>query len=172
MKLNAYQKAAMQYSPGGHDRIHYGCMGLIGESGEVVDVVKKHIYREKSDQPYPTEDLIGELGDVMWYLAELATGLGLELESTLDIGFRCPTRDGEIEDSLEKAAVRLAEVSIKCYTTGLRSGNRRNMTMCMKRIYAIVRRIAQMADMPIENILFSNIEKQKKRYPYGYISRK
>ena len=172
MNLNVYQKAAMEYSPAGHDRIRYGCLGLIGESGEVVDVIKKHIFRSGSAHKYPGDDLIEELGDIMWYCAELATGLGMELEDALDIGYKSPTHDGEIADSLEKAGVRLAEVCIKCYTYGLRRGDRRNIRQCLKKIYAMIRRIAQIGGIPISVILESNITKQKKRYPKGYTMRR
>ena len=46
------------------------CMGLCGESGEVVDYLKKCIYHGHLVE---REKLIEELGDVMWYLTNLAT---------------------------------------------------------------------------------------------------
>ena len=41
MDLNEYQRLAMRTSPDGHDRIKNGCLGLIGESGEIADIIKK-----------------------------------------------------------------------------------------------------------------------------------
>ena len=40
MDLNEYQNLAQRTSGSGHDRVKNGCMGLIGESGEIVDIMK------------------------------------------------------------------------------------------------------------------------------------
>ena len=58
-----------------------GVMGLCGESGEVIDIVKKHISQGHS---LNKEKLIEELGDVAWYLAETAYALGVDLEFSIE----------------------------------------------------------------------------------------
>ena len=55
-------------------------MGLCGESGEAVDIVKKWLAH---GHPLDKEKLIKELGDVAWYLAEAATALDVPLEEIL-----------------------------------------------------------------------------------------
>ena len=80
MTVNEYQKLAMALlnpalTP--KDILINSVMGLCGESGEVIDVVKKHIFH---GHPLNREKLIDELGDVSWYLAECATALGITLE--------------------------------------------------------------------------------------------
>ena len=55
-------------------------MGLCGESGEVIDLVKKHV---SHGHPLNREKLIDELGDVAWYLAECAEAIGITLEDVL-----------------------------------------------------------------------------------------
>lgn len=57
-----------------------GAMGLCGESGEVIDLVKK--WRAQGHE-LDRVHLIEELGDVAWYLAETATAIGAELEDVL-----------------------------------------------------------------------------------------
>jgi NTP pyrophosphatase (non-canonical NTP hydrolase) len=52
-------------------------MGLCGESGEVIDMVKKHLAQGHG---LDREKMIKELGDVAWYLAEAATALDIPLE--------------------------------------------------------------------------------------------
>ena len=44
------------------------CMGLSGETGEVVDALKKHIYQGKD---LDINEIIEEVGDVLWYVANL-----------------------------------------------------------------------------------------------------
>ena len=58
----------------------YPVLGLVNEAGEVAGKVKK-IYRD-GDGEYKVSDLDalkGELGDVLWYLSQIATELGLSL---------------------------------------------------------------------------------------------
>jgi NTP pyrophosphatase (non-canonical NTP hydrolase) len=57
-----------------------GVMGLCGESGEVIDIVKKHLAQ---GHELDRDKLIKELGDVAWYLAETATALDVDLEEVL-----------------------------------------------------------------------------------------
>ena len=44
------------------------CMGLAGETGETVDIFKKHIYQGKV---LDINDVIEEIGDILWYIANL-----------------------------------------------------------------------------------------------------
>ena len=77
MQMNEYQVLARRTSPKGHDRLLNGCLGLAGESGEVCDIVKKWL---SQGHELDKEKIRDELGDVLWYIAETATGLGLTLE--------------------------------------------------------------------------------------------
>jgi NTP pyrophosphatase (non-canonical NTP hydrolase) len=55
-------------------------MGLCGESGEAIDVVKKHLAQ---GHELDREALVKELGDIAWYLAETAYALDVKLEDVL-----------------------------------------------------------------------------------------
>jgi NTP pyrophosphatase (non-canonical NTP hydrolase) len=83
MNVNEYQKLAMvTKNPALKDRdlLINSVMGLCGESGEVIDLVKKHV---SHGHPLNREKLIDELGDVAWYLAECAEAIGVTLEDVL-----------------------------------------------------------------------------------------
>jgi len=54
-----------------------GLLGLAGETGEVCDLLKKHW---RGDGPLDKEKFMKELGDVMWYIAELCEIFGFTLE--------------------------------------------------------------------------------------------
>ncbi len=83
MTINEYQKLAMTtLNPelSKKDVLINGVMGLCGESGEAIDIVKKWLAQ---GHELDKERLAKELGDIAWYLAETAYALDLDLESVL-----------------------------------------------------------------------------------------
>ena len=83
MTANEYQKLAMTtLNPelSKKDVLINAVMGLCGESGEAIDIVKK--WRAQGHD-LDREKLARELGDVAWYLAEAATALDMDLETIL-----------------------------------------------------------------------------------------
>lgn len=58
------------------DKIRNGILGLCGEVGECADILKKADYQ---GHELDKEHLAEELGDVLWYCAELAAGLNVPL---------------------------------------------------------------------------------------------
>ena len=84
MELNSYQTEAHKTSL--HEMpVIYPVIGLLGEAGEVADKVKKLI-RDKGYKPgdiidhKDKEAIMFELGDVLWYVAEVANNLDITLE--------------------------------------------------------------------------------------------
>ena len=85
MTGNEYQKLAMTtLNPAlsKKDVLINGVMGLCGESGEAIDLVKKHLHQ---GHPLDKEKLIKELGDIAWYLAEVAYALDTDLDTVLEL---------------------------------------------------------------------------------------
>ena len=85
MTINEYQKLAMTtLNPAlsSKDVLINGVMGLCGESGEAIDLVKKHLAQ---GHELNKEQLAKELGDIAWYLAETATAIGYPLEDILQM---------------------------------------------------------------------------------------
>lgn len=84
MTGNEYQKLALR-TAGTDDKTDLlvnGVMGLSGESGECIDLVKKHIFQK---HPLDRERLAKELGDVAWYLAVTAYAIGYELDTVMQM---------------------------------------------------------------------------------------
>ena len=83
--LDDYQKRARKtviYPR--NQKIVYPALGLAGEAGEVCEKVKKYLRGDSNDE-YDAVDILKdgiekELGDVLWYIANLATDLGLSLD--------------------------------------------------------------------------------------------
>ncbi len=83
MEANEYQRLAMTtLNPelNKRDVLINSVMGLCGEAGEAIDIVKKWMaHGHELDR----EHLAKELGDIAWYLAEAATALDMPLEDIL-----------------------------------------------------------------------------------------
>lgn len=83
MEANEYQRLAMvTLNPAldKRDVLINSVMGLCGEAGEAIDIVKKWMaHGHELDKDH----LAKELGDIAWYLAEAATALDLSLEDIL-----------------------------------------------------------------------------------------
>ena len=83
MTPNEYQKLALRTLNPELDKkdvLINGVMGLCGESGEAIDIVKKWLAQ---GHELDREKLAKELGDICWYLAETATALDLSLEEIM-----------------------------------------------------------------------------------------
>ena len=83
MTINEYQRLALRTLNPELDRrdvLINGVMGLCGEAGEAIDLVKKHLAQ---GHPLDAARLAAELGDVAWYLAETAHAIGYDLETVL-----------------------------------------------------------------------------------------
>jgi len=90
MNLNEYQNgtAATAIYPR-HDTLvalTYLGLGLASEAGEVAGVLKKVIRDRKGElAPEDVSALVFELGDVLWYVARLATELGVSLDDVAQL---------------------------------------------------------------------------------------
>jgi len=85
--FDTYQRESRKtagYPPIGHGVV-YPTLGLTNEAGEVAGKIKK-IFRDKEGQISEADRaaLKAELGDVLWYLAQVATELGLSLQDIAD----------------------------------------------------------------------------------------
>lgn len=85
MTFDEYQKIARTTAIYNNDLgAIYTALGLAGETGEVVEHIKKMV-RDNNRLPTPERraDITKELGDVMWYVANLASDLDISLEDVV-----------------------------------------------------------------------------------------
>ncbi|MBA8770838.1 MULTISPECIES: nucleoside triphosphate pyrophosphohydrolase family protein [Staphylococcus] len=79
MDFNTYQQKAMRTlkdQPDFHKHIQMAVLGLNGESGEVADIIKKHLYH---GHDFDKVAFKKELGDVLWYLSTCASVIDTDL---------------------------------------------------------------------------------------------
>ena len=83
MLCDHYQNMAKQLDIYPKDRsLVCHALGLCGEAGEVADKIKK-VYRDNNGEftPDKYEEIAYELGDVLWYLANVADDIGYPLST-------------------------------------------------------------------------------------------
>ena len=84
MDGNKYQELAMRTSTQeawAEEHLVNGCLGLSGETGEVCDIVKKYLFQ---GHKLERERIADELGDVLWYVALTAKGIGYSLNDIME----------------------------------------------------------------------------------------
>ncbi len=91
MNFDKYQKKAAEFDlfettadlsePGFLEKV----LGLVGEAGEAADKVKK-ILRDKGGRASEEDkaEIVKELGDVLWYVANVARSLGVSLSEVAE----------------------------------------------------------------------------------------
>ena len=84
---NAYQQAALRTAGtvNPDPLLINGVMGLNGEAGECIDLVKKHLFQ---GHELDKEKLAKELGDVAWYLAIASYAIGYNLDDVLKMNIQ------------------------------------------------------------------------------------
>ena len=90
MTPNEYQRNAMRTASGistscPENLLLQGVMGMSGESGEALDIVKKIMFQGHELNEATKEHLIRELGDVLWSVATTAEALGVPLETVMQV---------------------------------------------------------------------------------------
>ena len=103
MNLNEYQQKSRKtagYPAIGHPVI-YPTLGLVNEAGEVAGKIKK-VFRDKGGEisEETRSALKAELGDVLWYLAQVSTELGLSLDEVAEYNLQ------KLYSRLERGKIR------------------------------------------------------------------
>ena len=101
--FDLYQDAAESTAvyPDKGDNLYYPALGLAGEAGEVCEKIKKIMRDQKGHfTEENVEDIAKELGDVLWYIATIATELNMSLAAVA-------------EDNMEKLRDRMERGVIK-----------------------------------------------------------
>ena len=157
MTLAEYQVMAQRTSNTTHDqKAGHAYLGLIGECGELVDIMKKCIYMGMSED-IARDRYLDECGDFCWYIAEMCTGLDIRM-------------DWEFEEILTGI---LCKVGKRRRPTPLDIMNRLMQAQKiditdLAVLLAIVVIILQRHDLTLDMCLAHNILKLRERYPDGF----
>lgn len=84
MEFNAYQQKARETAiyPNMGSEFTYPALGLVGEAGEIANKLKKVIRDNGGVLTDRVRGSVGdEIGDCLWYIAQLATEMGYDLDT-------------------------------------------------------------------------------------------
>lgn len=143
-------------------KIGHGCLGLIGEAGEIVDIIKKMKYMGMTDE-IAREKLIDETSDVCWYMAEWCVGSNNDLQ---------PIFDGAVglfdNYDLEEWCVNLVSETCRLWNNSQDGIMYHYQYDDICHVAVCVKAICHRLNVPLEAVLEHNIDKLKKRYPDGF----
>ena len=84
MDFDSYQEDAartINAQDGETGELTNAALGLAGETGEVVELVKKHVFHGKA---LDDDRLAEEIGDVLWYVAAVCSARGIRLQDVAE----------------------------------------------------------------------------------------
>lgn len=64
-------------------RLNTAAIGIVAEAGEFAEIVKKILFQGKEYNQDNIDHMIIELGDILWYISQAATALGVRLDDIL-----------------------------------------------------------------------------------------
>ena len=155
--LNQYQKkSARTLNPACHVKTDANyLLGLLGESGEVCEAVKKHIYHG-----HGPEKIQEEVGDVFWYLAAIATNLGIRLGDCYQ-----PREPGR---HMAPLAVCLAQDAADMSFILMDDHDEKAFHVAVKNIIQTLHGILIAGGFCLKETLNQNVEKLQRRYENGF----
>lgn len=165
MLPNKYQEISRRTAPNGMS-VKNIALGLIGEAGEIADLIKKQVYH---GHPINLTEIKKELGDLLWYFARLCDHNKTNFSEDIGQSFQAMQREGTkgiIEHDLVNISIMLNTYVNYVATDIMLVGNGEYSDAIM--IFACMSKIATHFDIDLEEVAGMNIEKLYKRFPEGF----
>lgn len=144
----------------------YPCMGLMGESGELIDKLKKIIRGDDPDE----EGIKKEIGDVLWYVARFCEDSGLKMSDYWGIR-TVRSYFGENQNFFLSTGL-MKHVSKLCDRAWLESDTNQYLSIiseCIGGILGVLTRLCENFDYTIEDAMRNNMDKLESRKKRGTI---
>lgn len=84
MQIDEYQKYVKMGASPKYDDISFAALALVGEVGEVCDVIKKSNIYSDSTEAFDDVKIMDELGDVLWQWMACVNAIGISAEAVID----------------------------------------------------------------------------------------
>ena len=173
MDYNEYKQMVIDSEKGSltkYPKILHAIMGMNGEAGECVDILKKHMFQ---GHELDVDHLLNELGDVCWYTMLLIVESGIEASMILEYVDRIVHVKPWKEETIDMGLSYVLGLNKDCgyiidiyYSSIGNPGSRLYGTL--RNIFYNIIKAANMFDKTLEDVFDINYEKIKKRYPEGF----
>lgn len=171
MLINQYQTLAQRTSlDDGHDKLDNGILGLIGETGEIVDLYKKWKYQSTPGTLLPMERMLEELGDALWYAAELAAGRQRMLSEIVGtfvdldtVGRMATPKKRDMRKLIVSLSMNASDICEHAHKKRFEQ-----MDKALKNMMVGMAILSSVCGSSLDAVAAMNIEKLKKRYPHGF----
>jgi NTP pyrophosphatase (non-canonical NTP hydrolase) len=177
MNLKQYQKAARHtaiYLRANNAQMIYPALGLVGECGEVAEKIKKLIRDDDNEMtPQRLDGIKKELGDVMWYCANICCDTDLTIDMVYEM--KCASITHSIRSLIlprlvlcmnrhASAAAELLERWYYQYECSMTECDRfTELPNHLTHILVCINEIAIRCGFTLQDIYVSNIEKLSNR---------
>lgn len=171
MKLDEYQEIALNrmnpiISKPNKESMRYCCMGLLEETGEIVSELRKPLYKGNfHEKNLDKENLKGEIGDLIWYMALACRNNDIDINS-LDVKDYSKGNDDRKE--IIKNGINLGRQSgiivkryLKCFEGKI---EKEKLEKSLKKQYKKLVKLTNELNISMDEVLQTNIEKVTKRY--------
>ncbi len=164
MIINEYQELSKRtMNPDGD--VHNYIFGLIGESGEVVDKIKKLVFHKHPLDDKMTLDLKEEIGDNFWYVSSIATIFKLNMSELfngiIEDDYKCNIKHECFMLNIVVSRITKQFLHKEFYNDGLVLIN---LIDNLTRFVYTLRLICNYYNFDVYEILEQNVEKLKRRY--------
>lgn len=172
MQASEYQRAARTtalYPTSA--AVYYPAMGLVGEVGELCNKAKK-IVRGDVTFEQRLEDFKKELGDVVWYIAGVASDLGITLEEVVNNALEDDSETGDLNSTLLRLASRAGDIAgaaDEIKTHGLTEYRRVFIQSRLEPVVRCVARLCVIFGVDLTDVCKANIQKLFARKEAGTI---
>lgn len=174
--FNEYQELASRTAnEHKYEQVNYA-MGLIGETGELIDGYKKFIFHS-----HPLDNLYvkKEAGDVLWYVSQILRYYKIHLANVFDTFYTMKDEltSGEFQPILATASLELSKSVGKISELILRKTQgkrlrRKTLINELAGVFVNLFTLIIFCGLTIEEVAEANIEKLKARYPDGFDTEK
>ena len=173
MNYKEYQQIVIKSEKGSletYPKILHAVMGMNGEAGECIDLIKKTIF-----QGHPLEEnhILSELGDVCWYTMLFITELDIDPKYIFEYTNTLREKDTNMSPQIE-AIQHYLELNYYCgkcgdmYRLYSECTPKMSILSTIREVIYCIERIADTFNKTIEDIFQINYDKIKKRYPEGF----
>lgn len=175
MNYKEYKQMVIETEKGSltkYPKILHAIMGMNGEAGECIDILKKHMFQ---GHELDVDHLLSELGDVCWYTMLLINELDIDVDHVFEYTERLVHVKQWKDKPCEMGLSNILNINLNCgkvidvYYDSI--GNpTTTMLIPLRFIFYNIQRAANIFDKTLEDIFDINREKIKQRYPDGFSS--